>query len=201
MFILSPSFFDWWFAPWTYATCVVPCMPMPVDRLGQRDAYRLWCEQARISPDLPERFDPGWSAAAEVDERELTAAARLFAGLIAARQNDRKVLDALSAVERKWCANIAATQPLQSCQRTPYALNETAETRGLVELAHRLERGFPGMWPRLRLLLSAELTDKVECLLRTVAGVEDKSSAPDVRAQRCWRLCRNDKLIFPMLAK
>lgn len=187
--MLPHSFFDWWFAPWTYATHF-PSPGLPAaDRLGQRDGYRLWCEYAGIGPDLPERFDPGWSIAAAESETGLTAAARLFAGLIAARQHDRTVLDMLSPAERKWCVSIAATQPLLGWPHMRYGPDEPVETRGLAELACWLERDFPGIWPRLRLLLPAVLTDRVDVLLRCPPGREDKHNASRLRAQRCWRLC------------
>jgi hypothetical protein len=186
--MLTDTFFDWWFAPWAYAAHPLSSLPA-TDCLGQRDAYRLWCEEARLRPDLPERCDPAWSIAALHDAGVLLSAARLFAGLVAARQYDRTVLDALKLDERKWCASISAIQPLQSFHDMRVASSRKIETRGLVELAARLERGFPGMWPRLRLLLAADMAGEVDGLLRSTIGAGDHGSASDRRAQRCWRLC------------
>jgi hypothetical protein len=192
--MLPHSFFDWWFAPWTYAT-QLPSLTLPaVDQFGQRDGYRLWCAHAGIGPDLPDRFDPAWSVAAADGETGLTAAARLFAGLIAARQHDQAVLDTLSPGDRKWCISIAATQPLLGWPHVRYGADDTTEMRGLVELACWLERDFPGMWPRLRLLLPAVVADQVGVLLRCPPGTGDKPNPSSLRAQRCWRLC-SDRIV------
>lgn len=186
--MLTDAFFDWWFSPWTYAARLSSSLPSK-DCLGQRDGYRLWCEEARLRPDLPEHCDPEWSIAAMRDAGVLLSAARLFAGLVAARQYDRTVLDVLTLDEKKWCASISAIQPLQSLHDMRVVSPRTVETRGLVELAGRLERGFPGLWPRLRLLLAEDTAEDVDGLLRAAFGSGDHGSASDRRAQRCWRLC------------
>ncbi|HYD61646.1 MAG TPA: hypothetical protein VEC35_14870 [Noviherbaspirillum sp.] len=186
--MLTDAFLDWWFAPWAYAARPSASLSAP-DCLGQRDAYRLWCEEARLRPDLPERCDPAWSFAALYDGRVLLSTARLFAGLMAARRHDRTGLDALTIDDRKWCASISATQPLQSFHTMRVASPQQVEIWGLVELAVRLEHGFPGMWSRLRLLLPSDMSRDVDGLLRSGTGAGAHVSTPDRRAQRCWRLC------------
>jgi hypothetical protein len=186
--MLPHFFFEWWFAPWDYAGDAPGRLPLPADRLAQRDGYRLWCEQARVPADLPAEFDPAWQVAATGDGNELIATARLFAGLLAAREHDQQALGALAFADRKWCISIAATQPLRSAGELPYAAEDGIELRGLVELARRLEQGFPGMWPRLRLMLPPAPASRTEALLEAVLPAPETSA---VRAQRCWTLCRN----------
>lgn len=187
--MLPHAFVDWWFAPWSYADGGDAALPLAADQLGQRDGYRLWCDQSGIAADFPGSFDPAWSAAVCADRTELMATARLFAGLMAAREHEHPVLDALPFAERKWCMSIAATQPLVRCRQAQYGKDESIEVRGLVELARRLTNGFPGLWPRLRLMLPAGEAAQVDRLLGTAVATASDASA--VRAQRCWRLCRN----------
>lgn len=187
--MLSHTFLEWWFTPWSYAVDPTAYLPLATDRLAQRDGYRLWCEQANITPDLPENFDPAWSDSVCHDSKQLIATARLFAGLMAARGHEHKVLDRLCFSERKWCVGIAATQPLQRCQQANYSEDDAIETRGLVELAYRLNNGFPDLWPRLRLMLPTAQANRIDHLLETATTTAHDSSM--VRAQRCWRLCRN----------
>lgn len=188
--MLPQSFFDWWFAPWAYAVEIRGRLPLETDHLGRRDGYRLWCREAQVVADLPQCFDPGWHVAASTGGDELLASARLFGGLIAAREHNGPVLAELAFDDRKWCASIAATQPLRGCAEAGIAPTDTIVVRGLLELALRLEHGFSGMWARLRLGLPVEIAERVDALLRTV-HVDDL--APDgtaLRAQRCWTLCR-----------
>ncbi|MGZ3240065.1 MAG: hypothetical protein ACXWJK_06735 [Burkholderiaceae bacterium] len=187
--MLPHSFIDWWFAPWSYALESSAHLPLAIDRLGKRDGYRLWCKQAGISADLPSHFDTGWADVMCADGAQLLVAARLFAGLMAAREHEQSVLDALKFSDRKWCVGIAATQPLLRCRQAHYNAMDSIETRGLVELARRLKNSFPGLWPRLRLMLSATQAAQVELLLDTAETIA--SGTPMVRAQRCWRMCRD----------
>jgi hypothetical protein len=184
--MLPSTFVDWWFAPWRDGVAA----PQPEhmrDRLGQRDGYRLWCAQARIAPDLPARFDPAWHAAASAGP-QLLATARLYAGLIAAREHDTGALAALPPEQRLWCLRTASTQPLARCGHAAYDDADTLEARGLAELACHLEHGFPGLWPRLRLALPAGLN---ECVAQLLAARPEHAAMPDpARPQRCWQMCR-----------
>ncbi|MFC7516071.1 hypothetical protein ACFQUU_13735 [Herbaspirillum sp. GCM10030257] len=186
--MLSSAFIDWWFEPWVYAESAVPALHAVTARAGRRDGYRIWCEQARVAPDLPMQFDPAWQIAAVDSATTLVGAARLFAGLIAARQHDSAVLDELGFDERKWCVSVAATQPLVGC-RDVFADGDTIELRGLCEIARRLDKDFPGLWSRLRLLLAPELATSLETRLALASRAPSDPSA--TRAQRCWALCRN----------
>ncbi|WP_156396904.1 hypothetical protein [Noviherbaspirillum sp. Root189] len=136
--MLSSVFIDWWFEPWVYAERAVPALHPAAAQAGRRDAYRIWCEQACVAPDLPKQFDPAWQIAAVDSAAELVGAARPFAGLIAARQHDTAVLDELEFDDRKWCISVAATQPLVGC-RDVFADEDTIELRGLCEIARRLD--------------------------------------------------------------
>jgi hypothetical protein len=185
---LPHSFIDWWFAPWEYAADEPAYRPLSADRVAQRDGYRLWCRQAGVQPDLPDSFDPAWQSAALDDGIELTAAVRLFAGLIAAREHNDGALRQLSIADRKWCASIAATQPLRACGTTIYAADEAIEIRGAVELAYRLRNGFPGMWSRLRLTLAPPLATRIDALLEAASARH--AGGGDPRSLRCWNLCR-----------
>ncbi|SFL98189.1 hypothetical protein SAMN02982985_02241 [Rugamonas rubra] len=181
---LADDFVDWWFAPWRHAALA----PAPAaEPLARRDGYRLWCRRAGIAAELPAAFDPAWQVAAGGDGATLRAAARLFAGLLAARAQRAAMLGELSPAERKWCLGVAATQPLLACAAPPYAAGDALEVAGLVELARRLEPRFAGLWPRLRLGLPAALAARVDALLPAAAG--QPAEASPRRAQRCWRLC------------
>ncbi|WP_147375913.1 hypothetical protein [Noviherbaspirillum cavernae] len=186
--MLSSEFIDWWFEPWICAESAVPALHPAAARAGRRDGYRIWCEQARVAPDLPGQFDPDWQIAAADSAAELVGAARLFAGLIAARQHDTAVLDQLGFDDRKWCVSIAATQPLIGC-REVFADDDPIELRGLCEIARRLDNGFPGLWSRLRLLLAPELAAHLETRLAAANRAPSEPSA--TRAQRCWALCQD----------
>ncbi|MDB5772250.1 MAG: hypothetical protein JWM42_2624 [Burkholderia sp.] len=186
--MLPDSFLDWWFAPWGYAKDAPPYSALVADYMGQRDSYHLWCAQADVAANFPERFDPEWHATVTDDGSELVEAARLFAGLIAARRHDQTVLKQLQFDDRRWCLGIATTQPLDGCE-LPFAEDDPVEVRGLVELARRLEYGFPGIWSRLRLTLPAALAGRVGQLLGAALETGERAAASR-RAQRCWSLCR-----------
>jgi hypothetical protein len=188
--MLPEAFIDWWFAPWSYATDIPARLPAAGDLLARRDQYTFWCAQTGVRADFPVEFDPGWQVAAMRVGPELRKAAELFAGLIAARAQDQSVLERLSISDRRWCMSIAITQPLKACDEVPYHPTDPAEVHGLMELARRLEHGFPGVWTRLRLLLPKPLANRVDVLL-AVASVESGPAATSkVRAQRCWHMCR-----------
>lgn len=188
--MLSQSFLSWWFEPWEYAsqTCYVP---FARDTPGKRDAYRIWCRVARVEPDLPLHFDPGWCVAASDHADLLIGAASLFCGLIACRNGNSMNLDCLPFEDRKWCMSVAATQPLRSVSGLFPGASPADASIGLAELSIRLEHGFPGFWPRLRLLLSSEEQGRVEALARRRTSEEQaqESQAARIRAQRCWRMC------------
>lgn len=187
--MLPSSFFDWWFSPWAYAADPELRLPLALDRFAQRDGYRLWCSLADVDPDLPPHFHAGWSIAVTSGGTEFIAAARLFAGLMAAREHDQTMLGQLTFEDHKWCVSVAATQPIIRCPQVEYAPDESIEVCGLVELARRLESGFPGLWSRLRLTLPRGLVDKVTVRLRDAAIATVESDAALIRAQRCWRMC------------
>lgn len=181
--MLPDPFIDWWFAPWELdATSALRS-----DRLAQRDAYGLWCAQHTLDACLPPQFDVGWAGAACSDADELRATARLFAGLMAARAHDQVLLASLSLPERKWCVSVAATQPLQFAVRPAFSSGHTLELLGLSELAWRLQQGFPGLWPRLRLLLEPAMATQLDSMLTDADNVANVST---LRAQRCWQVCR-----------
>jgi hypothetical protein len=189
--MLSQSFFDWWFAPWNYAAYLPDSMLQAKDQLGLRDGYRLWCKQVQINADLPMQFDPSWNIAICTSADQLLLTAQLFAGLIAARENDTAALQTLPFADRKWCMRTAATQPLRRCCPISYTVDEAIEIRGLVELAVHLEPRCAGMWSRLRLMLEPALVDRIDPLmLATLAQAPDIEDSA-ARAQRCWRMCRN----------
>lgn len=186
--MLSTAFLDWWFAPWRYATSIHASQD--ADLIGRRDAYRLWCAGAGVRPALPPAFDATWQAAALEDGGTLRSSAKLFGGLLAARQQQREALAQLAVDDRKWCMSIASVQPLAKFSAAPYVPNEVLEVRGLAELSCRLEHTFPGMWSRLRLLLPRELDERVATLLEQGRDAHDATEAASQRALRCWRLCR-----------
>ncbi len=188
--MLPSPLFDWWFEPWAYASNAVRDTGPKQDRVRLRDGYRLWCKKNAVMDRIPEKFDPAWSVAASTNGAELIAAARMFGGLIAVREQDSKALGALSPADRKWCLGIAATQPLRACRNLQYAADETMEARGLVELARRLEQGFPGMWSRLRLMLPPTLSSRIGELLQAALSSDEGAETSAIRAQRCWHLCR-----------
>lgn len=186
--MLSDTFLDWWFAPWTYATDRSGGVPAAADQLGQRDGYRLWCESAGIASAFPARFDPEWQIVVS-GSGELIAAARLFAGLFAARLHNQAALSGLPFEDRKWCMSVATTQPLVPRYCKEFGTADGLEVRGLVELAHRLELEFSGLWPRLRLVLPVQLAARVDVLLQEVQPAKEERFNSSVRVRRCWMLC------------
>ncbi|WP_326940515.1 hypothetical protein [Actimicrobium sp. GrIS 1.19] len=186
---MPDGFVDWWFAPWSYASAATHASA-DADLVGRRDAYRDWCASMEVPGEFPLQFDPGWHCAVSTDGAELQHTAALFMGLIAARSADQAALSSLSLADRRWCLSIAATQPLQAFAVAHPDSDDTLAGCGLAELAIRLEQGFPGLWPRLRLTLPGEL--------RTAVGLRADNRWPDAdhvgraarRSQRCWRLCR-----------
>lgn len=191
--MFAQSLIDWWFMPWSYAAQSGAAWPPMTDPLGSRDRYRLWCRAADVVADFPAQCDSGWSVAAVTDGAQLLAAARLYAGLLAAREHDnadaRAALLSLSPAERKWCLSVAATQPLRSFA---YGIEFDAGAivlYGLLELARYLNEGFPGMWSRLRLTLPALLAAQVDALLDIAPKGGVAAVLQIARAQRCWGMC------------
>ncbi len=188
--MLPDAFIDWWFTPWSYATSIPAHLPPAADLLARRDQYGLWCAEAGVRTDFPVDFDPGWQVAAVRAGPELRKAAELFGGLIAARAQDQSVLGRLLIADRRWCMSIAITQPLKACREVPFQPADPVEVRGLTELARRLEHGFPGIWPRLRLLLPEPQAHRVDTLLPAALAETEPAAGSAVRAQRCWHMCR-----------
>lgn len=186
--MLSEAFIDWWFAPWAYAGGSSPLPASQTDVLGQRDAYRIWCAAVDVPACIPDRFDAGWQSVAPGDRRLLETAGRLFGGLIAARRHDRALLAQLPPDDRRWCMSIASVQPLAGIVGAGNE-DDALDVRGLAELAVRLERDFPGIWPRLRLVLPLPLRERVRALADAGAGETITAEPTARRALRCWQLC------------
>lgn len=185
---LTPAFFDWWYAPWDYAAqSEHGPISADADLLARRDGYRLWCDAARVMADFPPSFDPLWSIAATDDAGQFATSLALFAGVIAAREHNNRILDQLGFADRKWCISLASTQPLRRAGKSESDDGESIELQGAVELAVRLQSGFRGLWSRLRLLLTPQQAEQIGKLLphanTLAAGVGV------ARAQRCWRMC------------
>lgn len=176
------AFADWWFAP----ECgdVLPGAPQQTGLLARRDGYRLHCRRDGLPPALPPFMSAGWPLALGLGAG-LRPAARLYAGLLAAREHDAAALSRLAPADRAWCLRLAATQPLRAC--APGNGGADLTLRGLAELACHLERDFPGLWPRLRLALDQPTRDGVAALLPSLAPPAAMATA---RAQRCWLACR-----------
>ncbi|GEM_PF-928297 len=182
----SASFLDWWFAPWRYAHRPPPqCQGM----LAQRDAYRDWCRVAGVAADLPDSGDLRWQMTIR-DSEEFHHAATLYGGLFAARQRDQAELACLTLPQRRWCLSVALTQPLQPWSGPlPEDLRAIgARARGMAELALRLERAFPGLWSRLRLLLPEHEAYQLAQVLTPELSASAPSS-PRERERNCWQLC------------
>ncbi|QGZ42144.1 hypothetical protein IP92_05458 [Pseudoduganella flava] len=171
------AFVDWWHTPWRlpYAPQAWPDGAAPAGELARRHGYRLWCDAAGVPAALPATFDPQWQAMARCDGPALETAAGLYGGLLAARERDHAALARLPLAQRRWCMSVALTQPL-----TALVPGLAGTDRGLAELAAALAAGFPGLWPRLRLLLPPEQTAHI-----APAG----AAAASPRLARCWRLC------------
>ncbi|AIY39653.1 hypothetical protein LT85_0493 [Collimonas arenae] len=191
--MFAQSMIDWWFMPWSYALQPGAAWPPMAEQLGSRDRYRLWCRAADVVADFPAQCDSGWGVASISDGAQLLAAARLFAGLLAAREHDnanaRAALLSLSPAERKWCLSVAATQPLRRFADDIAVDAGAIGLRGLLELALYLHDGFPGMWSRLRLTLPSAQAAQVDTLLKTMSEGSVAPAVQIVRAQRCWRMC------------
>lgn len=191
--MLTPTFLDWWFAPWAYAGTGSTVLGLATDTLGLRDAYPIWCDAHQVDTAFPDSFDPAWQHAAATDASLFETAAGLFGGLISARANDQKVLRAISQEQRRWCMSVAITQPLQPWSGwTELGSDVTGEAhvvRGLIELVRRIEPACPGMWSRLRLLVAPDTAAQVDAAYERIRT----SGAPELgnvqRAQRCWSMC------------
>ena len=187
--MLSETFIDWWFNPWSIGTDT-PSGTGDNNLIAQRDGYRTWCANARIPGDLPLHFDPTWSSVAMVDGLKLPYAGSLFMGLITARQPDQKVLRALPLSDQKWCRAIAATQPLHAYVVPHPESIDTLDICGLAEMAIRLEQGFPGLWPRLQLHLPAQSQASIKLRTQNNWATPEDILRSTTRSQRCWRLCQ-----------
>ncbi len=186
--MLTNTFLDWWFSPWSYSRTGLSDLEAR-SLLSRRDGYRLWCAQLDVPADLPRQLDPAWEVVAFSDTNALITAARLFAGLVAIHRRGDPVIDSLSFSDRKWCLGIASIQPLRSRQQFLFQSEMSAEVSGLTTLAWYLRRDFPGMWNRLRLLLPPALSAEVNYHLQ-IPMTEEHRGPPVTRIQRCWRLCR-----------
>jgi len=189
--MLSDSFVDWWFSPWIYASNVTESRLGAHDRLGHRDGYRLWCATAKVAPDLPANFSRAWEIAACTEADELLATARLFAGLIAAREQNTSHLSTLPFADHKWCMSVAGTQPLIRVGYSASTPTLSLSLAGLFELALHLNYGFPGMWSRIRVMLPNDDAFELDALLTASTIDNSRISSAASRAQRCWRMCRN----------
>ncbi|HEY8608115.1 MAG TPA: hypothetical protein VIM12_13455 [Noviherbaspirillum sp.] len=185
---LPDSFLDWWFSPWSYGSVNWEYARLMQSIPGQRDAYRLWCAAAGLPAAIPRRYDPAWRVAATTDGARLMQVAALFAGLLAARSRDDTVLRELDVGARRWCMSVASIQPLRAVA-PDLPRGEPAVVRGLVELAGRLELSFPGLWPRLGLLVPAETRDRVDSLALATKAPAEPAVAETRRAARCWEIC------------
>lgn len=193
---LSEVFLDWWFAPWRLPAGprLGPSLGAPWDGpgpgpLARGQAYRGWCHGAGVPADFPPCFDSAWQFAALDDPAPLRRAARLFAGLLAARLGDQRRLGQLPLAERRWCMSVALAQPVSGLMAPDACAFDSLETQGLLELACALESGFPGMWSRLRLMLPEAQAARVEDGLRHGRSDVVPTGARAARGQRCWRLC------------
>lgn len=187
--MLSQLFLEWWFDPWRYAAVRNRSMLDAEDYFGRRDAYRLWCLDAGVAQGLPPKFDAGWCVMACRTSATVLGAARLFGGLVAARDRNLDSLCFFRPAERKWCLSIAATQPLQSLSGLLVQSVGGAQLCGLLELSIYLERGFPGLWSRVRLALPDALAQEMGTHLDTCRADRSGNAQSDSRPQRCWRMC------------
>ncbi|MGI4846684.1 MAG: hypothetical protein ACRYGK_00865 [Janthinobacterium lividum] len=188
---LSPQFLQWWFEPWEYAQPWPGDMALPQGLVGRRDGYAMWCRQAGVQADFPNRIEGLWQAAAIGEAALLEQVATLFAGLLAARENDLKALQGLDAAQRRWCMSVAALQPLLSLASGTLADGTRASLlqRGLLEIRAWLDSGFAGMWSRLRHVLPIETASELDLQPAAARPAGELSAAAIKRAQRCWQLC------------
>lgn len=184
----SDAFLQWWFEPWRYGGRALPAACDSV--LGRRDIYRHWCEGSDVVAGLPAQPAWDWQAAMCHEAPRLLRAAELFAGLLAARSHRNDELARLDPEQRRWCLAVALTQPLADwCVAPPSGAIPDAGAfawRGLAEMALRLERVFPGMWSRLRLLLPPDARAGVAAAM--AAGARS-ALTPRERDRRCWLMC------------
>ena len=194
--MLSEAFLDWWFAPWELApddAWLQAGWPLAEpDLLARRDGYRVWCQHAGLATSLPALRDPGWEMLAGLDGAQLHGTARLLGGVLAARAADLRALDALDVAQRRWCSGVASVQPLAVWQPLPVPVSglTSVELAGLAQLAHVLEAGFAGLWPRLRLLLAPSLRAALDALMPDIALQPAPALADAARMQRCWSMCQ-----------
>lgn len=184
----SDAFLQWWFEPWRYGGGALPAVCDSV--LGRRAIYRQWCDGSDVIAGLPAHPVWDWQAALCYEAPQLMRAAELFAGLLAARSHRNDELARLDPELRRWCLAVALTQPLADwCVMPPSSAAADANTvawRGLAELALRLERVFPGMWSRLRLLLPSDARQGVAAAMAAGARA---ALTPRERDRRCWLMC------------
>jgi len=179
----SADFLDWWFTPWSYAPG--HGTPYCTGSLGQRDAYRHWCQQAGVRPALPATGDLRWQMTVR-DADQFAGAAELFGGLFAARARQHDELASLSPARRRWCLSVALTQPLLGWTGDLPQPMASARARGLLELALRVEQALPGVWSRLRLLLPPDEADQLA--QRLALGAPEAARLRE-RERNCWQLC------------
>src|SRR5450830_336538 len=180
---LPATLLEWSFSPWTRAL-QPDLLPQAVGLMAQRDDYRDWCRRHGIPADFPVRYEAAWQSAALSSSDELVHCAALYGGLFAARERDRVSLAQLPGAAQRWCLKVALTQPLLALVPTPCS---SVRQRGLGELALHLERSFPGMWPRLALMLPQDTAQTLQQMCR--AGSVTAAAHAEQRALRCWMLC------------
>ncbi|WP_296555973.1 hypothetical protein [Pigmentiphaga sp.] len=182
---LSDDFVQWWFAPWLYGG---PARPGGRGgELACRDAYRHWCAGVNVLAHMPAHADLQWQDAACRDGERLGHAAELFGGMLAARRQRQDELAGLPPARRQWCLSVALTQPLADWSGDLPEGLRNVRGRGLLELALRLERAFPGMWSRLRLLLPQDLDEQLAPLVAAPAAGANVPLRD--RDRRCWLMC------------
>lgn len=191
---LSSGFLDWWLAPWqlAHAPALWPNGAGEPGPLARRHGYRMWCDAAGVPADLPERFEPVWQGLAALDSTALDEAACLYAGLLAARAHDAGQLALLPLAQRRWCMSVAQTQPLVALSapvQPGHAGQDALVQRGLAELARALADGFPGLWPRLRLLVPPGRLLSLAGDGPGTAQIPVTAPAALARVSRCWSLC------------
>lgn len=180
---LDDKFLDWWYAPWKNCARPVP-WAAGLGEFALRDGYRHWCNQAGVTPAMPAEFDAGWCELAALSAPAVLATARLYAGMLLHDQPGHVALRQLTIDQKRWCFGIGAIQPVRLLSHDNVA---TLEEIGLHEIAHWLEHGFPGFWPRLRLSLPAMFDDMHPCQTDLI-NMQSLSSR-SVRARRCVLLC------------
>lgn len=188
---LSDGFLDWWLAPWrlAHAPALWPAGDGEPGPLARRHGYRMWCDAAGVPADLPARFEPVWQGLATLDSSALDEAASLYAGLLAARAHDAGQLALLPLAQRRWCMSVAQTQPLAALSAPVDVGPDALVRRGLAELSRALADGFPGLWPRLRLLRPPGRLASSAGAGTGPAQLPVAAPAALARVGRCWILC------------